>query len=261
MGNARPSALDAALRTALESLVVAVADQAAERVFAAWRSDPAGAALLRADEALRARDDKPGQELSAAGLEGQAGLGGSARLVFGEESAAWAASVAASADAESGETGHAVRRARQGDRRAASLNRSSPDLPGHAARAVSAWQDHLMRLIQAESQANRLGGRAGQDTEPLALLALLGVLADGAAGTGTDDEIVTIPREMLAQSFGASKVADLLARARADLRERVQLLLDEEALRFVAVLEAAGPVDPVAAVRLYQAEYSLEAAR
>ena len=66
---------------------------------------------------------------------------------------------------------------------------------------------------------------------------------------------------MLAQSFGASKVADLLARARADLRDRVQLLLDEELLRFVEILEGAGPVDPVAAVRLYQAEYSLEAAR
>ena len=61
--------------------------------------------------------------------------------------------------------------------------------------------------------------------------------------------------------FGASKVADLLARARADLRDRVQLLLDEELLRFEEVLEGAGPVDPVAAVRLYQAEYSLEAAR
>jgi hypothetical protein len=39
------------------------------------------------------------------------------------------------------------------------------------------------------------------------------------------------------------------------------LLLDEELLRFVEVVEGAGPVDPVAAVRLYQAEYSLEAAR
>jgi hypothetical protein len=67
--------------------------------------------------------------------------------------------------------------------------------------------------------------------------------------------------EMLAQSFGASKVADLLVRARGDLRDRVQLLLDEEVRRFVEIVEGAGPVDPVAAVRLYQAEYSLEAVR
>jgi hypothetical protein len=262
MGNARPSALDAALRAALESLVVSVADQAAERVFAAWRADPAGAELLRADEALRARSGEPEQEPSA--VLGQASPGGPARPAFDEEATAWAASVAASAVAESDGTaaGRAAGRGRaRGERRAASLNRSSPSLPEHAARAIGAWQDHLIRLIQAESQANRLGGRSGHDTGPLAMLALLGVLAEGAAATRADDEIVTIPREMLAQSFGASKVADLLTRARADLRERVQLLLDEEALRFMAVLEAAGPVDPVAAVRLYQAEYSLEAAR
>jgi len=48
---------------------------------------------------------------------------------------------------------------------------------------------------------------------------------------------------------------------RADLDERVKLLFDEELLRFMAVLDRAGPLDPVAAVRLYQAEYSLEAAR
>ena len=50
-------------------------------------------------------------------------------------------------------------------------------------------------------------------------------------------------------------------KARADLADRVRLLLDEELLRFIEVLDAAGPIDPVAAVRLYQAEYSLEAAR
>jgi hypothetical protein len=32
-------------------------------------------------------------------------------------------------------------------------------------------------------------------------------------------------------------------------------------LRFAAILDGAGQVDAVAAVRLYQAEYSLEAAR
>jgi energy-coupling factor transporter ATP-binding protein EcfA2 len=256
IGNARPSALDAALRSALESLVVSVADQAAERVFAAWRADIAGATLLAAVEADRVRDEKAEREFAFA---------------FGSESAAWAASVAAG----SGEAG-----SRAADERAASLDRSSLDLPARAARAVGAWQDHLMRLLQSENQANQAGGRSGHDIEPLAMLALIGVLGEGAPAPssvgaapgpgepGTErgvaaagDEIVTIPLEMLAQSFGAAKVSNLLARARADLRDRVQLLLDEELLRFVEILEEAGPVDPVAAVRLYQAEYSLEAAR
>ena len=52
-----------------------------------------------------------------------------------------------------------------------------------------------------------------------------------------------------------------IARARQDLRERIGLLLEDEMLRFGAILDEAGEVDAVAAVRLYQAEYSLEAAR
>jgi hypothetical protein len=267
IGNARPSALDAALRAALESLVVSVADQAAERVFAAWRAEIAGAALLAAVEADRVRDEKAEREFAFA---------------FGSESAAWAASLAAGAGADGGAAGPGA----SADRPAATLDRSSPDLPARGARAIGAWQDQLMRLLQAENQANQAGGRGGHDIEPLAMLALIAVLGEGAPaapapaivsaapgagspseqgterGTATaNDEIVAIPLEMLAQSFGASKVADLLARARADLRDRVQLLMDEELLRFEEVLEGAGPVDPVAAVRLYQAEYSLEAAR
>jgi hypothetical protein len=41
----------------------------------------------------------------------------------------------------------------------------------------------------------------------------------------------------------------------------VRLLLDEELVRFVEVIDAAGPCDDVAAIRLYQAEFSLEAVR
>jgi hypothetical protein len=56
-------------------------------------------------------------------------------------------------------------------------------------------------------------------------------------------------------------LAGILARARADLLDRVRLLLDEELVRFVEVIDAAGDCDDVAAVRLYQAEFSLEAVR
>jgi hypothetical protein len=61
--------------------------------------------------------------------------------------------------------------------------------------------------------------------------------------------------------FGTAMVASTIAKARADLLHRVRLLLDEESVRFVEVLESAGPCDDVAAIRLYQAEYSLEAVR
>ena len=66
---------------------------------------------------------------------------------------------------------------------------------------------------------------------------------------------------MLASVFGEELLAELLARARADLSDRVRLLLDEELVRFVEVIDAAGACDDVAAIRLYQAEFSLEAVR
>ena len=61
--------------------------------------------------------------------------------------------------------------------------------------------------------------------------------------------------------FGEELLNGLLARARADLSDRVRLLLDEELVRFVEVIDAAGACDDVAAIRLYQAEFSLEAVR
>ncbi|HET8835218.1 MAG TPA: hypothetical protein VFN08_10830, partial [Gemmatimonadales bacterium] len=75
------------------------------------------------------------------------------------------------------------------------------------------------------------------------------------------DGIGAVPREVLASIIGGSESEALIARARQDLRERIRLLLEEEMLRFGAILDEAGEVDAVAAVRLYQAEYSLEAAR
>jgi hypothetical protein len=61
--------------------------------------------------------------------------------------------------------------------------------------------------------------------------------------------------------YGEEMLPGLLARTRADLLDRVRLLLDEELVRFIEVLDAAGECDDVAAVRVYQAEFSLEAVR
>ena len=73
--------------------------------------------------------------------------------------------------------------------------------------------------------------------------------------------VYTEPARMLASVFGAVTLTEILAKARADLLDRVRLLLDEELVRFVEVLDAAGACDDVAAIRLYQAEFSLEAVR
>ena len=81
-----------------------------------------------------------------------------------------------------------------------------------------------------------------------------------AAGEGKDG-IGSVPREVLASVVGNSESEALVARARKDLHQRIGLLLDEELLRFAEVIDEMGPVDAVASVRLYQAEYALEATR
>ena len=228
-GAARYAALDSALRAALQSLVVSVADRAAEQVARVWRDNPGGATLIAAAEASRVRDERAKREFESA---------------FGTDPAGQAP-------------------ARQG-----AFDRSSPDLPLRVSRAVSTWQDRL--VPQRSSPAGAQSSAASREAGPLSVLTLVALLGEpsrrggpGQPGQAADgaDEIVTAPGELLAGLLGPAESAALLVRARADLTERVGLLLDEELLRFGEVIDEAGPVDAVAAVRLYQAEYSLEAAR
>jgi hypothetical protein len=51
------------------------------------------------------------------------------------------------------------------------------------------------------------------------------------------------------------------AKARADLRGRIGMLYDEEAIRFGQALDGAGVPDETTPVQLYQATYNLEVAR
>jgi energy-coupling factor transporter ATP-binding protein EcfA2 len=275
----RISALDSAVRAALQGLVVSVADRAAEQVTHSWRADSAGAALLAAAEATRARGERAKREFeSVFGDSPQPGNGDSPPPANGENPPAGISGFSGppglpGLSGTPGAAGGALGSAASGGAPATAapaaahpvttLDRASSDLPPRVTRAVSAWQDQLMRLVQAENLAKRAGG-ATYDVEPLSLVTLIAVLGEDAGTHGKDDahsEIVTIPTELLESAFGAFESKNLTDKARADLAERVRLLLDEELLRFIEVLDRAGPVDPVAAVRLYQAEYSLEAAR
>jgi energy-coupling factor transporter ATP-binding protein EcfA2 len=124
-------------------------------------------------------------------------------------------------------------------------------LATRAARAVSAWQDQMLRMVQAENVTKRSVGRAVSfDDESLALVLTIGLLSSGMIEVG--------PQRMLTSLFGAGPLRDLGVRARRDLRERVELLLSEEMLGYTARLDAAGVPDETAAVQLYQAVYTLE---
>jgi len=245
----RYAALETALRDALAALVVSVADRAAEQVTFVWRDNPGGAALLAAADASRVRDERAAREFESA---------------FGT-----------TPQEASGTAGLTVK---QG-----AFDRSAPDLPLRVSRAVSAWQDQLMRLMQSEV-TRWPGGGAVQDIAPvtvLAMVTMLGMPRQGGglfpaarqpasayqtgsaaqAGPEGKDGIGSVPREVLASVIGNSDSETLVARARKDLHQRIGLLLDEELLRFAEVLDEMGPVDAVASVRLYQAEYALEATR
>jgi len=263
-GPSRLAALNAALRSAIESFIVSVADRAAETVEGSWRADPAGAVLLADAAAERARDARTKQVFeSVFGPAGQSGGGDPA------DADIKAADVIKAADAA----------------HASAFSRSSPDLALRAARAVGAWQDHLTQLVEGED-LQPAARRISFDEEALSLVVLMAMLgeavpaatgpaATGPAATGPGvrsaagappagpdgGSVYTEPLRLLTSVFGAVTLTEILAKARADLLDRVRLLLDEELVRFVEVLDAAGACDDVAAIRLYQAEFSLEAVR
>jgi energy-coupling factor transporter ATP-binding protein EcfA2 len=261
-------ALNAALRAAIESFIVSIADRAAEHVDGSWRGNPAGTVLLEDAAADRARGEYAKQIFESAFGTGAPGAPGTTGTTAGFGSIAGTSGTSGtSGTGWAGRTGAA---APETASQAIAFSRSSPDLPLRTARAVGAWQDHLARLVQAEDQTPG-AKRISFDDESLGLVVLVAMLGEDAPGApsvnGTpaaEDEGTNIyaePRRLLASVFGTGMLAGILAKARADLMHRVRLLLDEEMVRFVEVIELAGPCEDVAAIRLYQAEYSLEAVR
>jgi hypothetical protein len=240
-GPSRPAALNAALRSAFGSFIVSIADRAAEQVDGNWRANPAGAVLLADAIAERARGERARQVFQSA-----FGTGGS----FGSAAAGGSSGPAAAADAT----------------QPTAFSRSSPDLALRAGRAVGAWQDHLTRMVEADN-LRPAAKRVYFDDEALSLVVLAAMLGEDAPAANAPAEvsggtsICSEPRRLLTSVFGPAMTAGILTMARADLQHRVRLLLDEEMVRYVEVIDAAGPCDDVAAVRLYQAEYSLEAVR
>ncbi len=238
---ARARSLKSALRAGIESLILSVADRAAEESVRRWRHHPAGVALLDALAAAEASESWTGSQFAA-----------DAGLIFG--STAEAMPDVPDADGES--PAAPLRQA------TLPLAHSSADLQTRAVRAVSAWQDHVMRLVKAESVTKRSIARVMSfDDDSLATVLIVAMLgqrdAEGASAEGTG----AVPQLLLTSLFGAGPLREIGSKARADLRERMRRLFDEEMLRFVEVIDSAGTLDDAAAVRLYQATYSLEMAR
>jgi energy-coupling factor transporter ATP-binding protein EcfA2 len=230
----RAKALKAALRGGLEALVTSLADRAAEETVGKWQQHEAGAALVR--------------EVATASAAGQPG-----GITFDMLSDLGFAPPARTGQEKKKESEPAG---------ASALARSSPDLATRSARAVSAWQDHVMQLVKAENVTKRSVARVVSfDEESLALVLTIGMLGSGAGGAAASDGTSAVPQRLLSSLFGAGQLRDLGARARTDLHDRVSLLLDEEMQRFTDIISAAGAPDSNAAADLLQAAEALEAAR
>ena len=229
---AKAQALKMAARTAVESLITSAAGKSAEDCLARWRDHPAGAALL----------DHLGSGGSTAAWQSE--FAAEAGLIFGWESEdSGAAASAGLSDPQA---------------RIAALGRSAPDLATHAARAVSAWQDQVTRLVQAENVTKRSIAKAvSLDNDSLATVLIVSLFGAGEDDSGT----AAVPRRLLTTLFGAGPLRDIMARTGADLRHRIALLLDEEMRRFADVIDAVGTPDVAASLHLYQATYALEVAR
>jgi energy-coupling factor transporter ATP-binding protein EcfA2 len=232
-GPARAQSLRAAVRTALESLLISVADRAAEDSVSRWRNLPAGAALL---DQLAAGED--GDEWGGSQFAADAGL------IFGLDPA---------------ETGAPKDSPEQV---AAALARASADLPTRAARAVSLWQDQVLRAVKAENVTKRSIARlVNFDDESLATVLMIGLLVQKAPGADDEESTIGIPQRLLTSLFGAGPLRDVAKRTRADLLDRISLIFDEETLRFSKIISEAEVPDAGAAVQLYQATYALEVTR
>jgi energy-coupling factor transporter ATP-binding protein EcfA2 len=191
---ARVRALKGALRSGLESLIMADADRAADSVIVRWRNYPASKDVLGAQDV--------------------------------------------------------------------SLGTVSPELSRRVTRAVSAWQDHVLELIRTEGVTKRSVAKVVSfDEEALSLVLMVGLLGYGTSEVNVEEGTSAVPQRLLKALFGAESLRGMSAKARADLRSRIGMLFDEEAIRFDQALDAAGIPDETTAVQLYQATYNLEVGR
>ncbi|MGN9843490.1 ABC transporter [Nonomuraea sp. H19] len=128
----------------------------------------------------------------------------------------------------------------------ARLGRASPELGKRAEAAVRGWQEYVLDLVRDEGAEKRTAARvASFGVNGAGLLLMLAVFASTGGLTGIEVGIAggtsVLSQKLLEAVFGDQAVRTLTVRAREDLRERVRGLLEEEAARFTARLEAVEP--------------------
>ena len=173
-GRPAPEPVGDAIGAGIVDLVIDVAEGAAERTHATWRSDPAGQVLA---------DAAPG------------------------------------------------------------LARASADLRGRVTEEVRAWQGDVLRLVGEEGAGKRTTARVlslGVNGLGVALMVVIFSATGGltTAEVGVAGGTALLAQRLLEAVFGDDAVRRLTATAQHDLETRMIGLLDAEAARHTAVLDA-----------------------
>jgi hypothetical protein len=126
------------------------------------------------------------------------------------------------------------------------LDRAADRLRAGVEEEVRAWQGHVMELVRSEGAAKRTTARlASLGVNGAGLTVMLAVFAHTGGLTGAEVVVAggtsALGQKVLEALFGDQAVRELAARARADLVERVDRLLREDAERFDALLDGAAP--------------------
>ncbi|MCK2218000.1 dynamin family protein [Actinomadura sp. ATCC 31491] len=145
-------------------------------------------------------------------------------------------------------------RAELGGKLGEGLDRPSDTLVRNAGRAIASWQEHLSELVRTEGVAKRSVSKlVSFDPDSLSLIFTVAMFS----GANGED----VPHRLVNALLGAESLRGIGAKALSDLRARISMLFDEEAMRYVQALDSAGIPDESVATRLYQATYNLEVAR
>lgn len=126
------------------------------------------------------------------------------------------------------------------------LDAVSPELLERTKAEVRSWQGYVFELVRTEGESKRTTARlASLGVNGAGLTVMLAVFVSTGGLTGTEVVIAggtsALSQKVLEAIFGDQAVRALAARARTDLLERVERLLDAEAARFLEPLEAAAP--------------------
>jgi hypothetical protein len=176
--------------------------------------------------------------------------------------------VRAAADRAAERTAHAWRGDPAGKQlleRVARADSSSASFPAATEDEVRAWQGFVFELVRREGADKRSGARiASFGVNGAGLVVMLAVFAHTGGLTGAEAVVAggtsAVAQKVLEAIFGDQAVRALAVRAREDLLERVQRLLDAEAGRYRETLTPLVATTEELA-RLRESARALEAAR